>query len=145
MPRAGLVPGRPSGSAMPLVWAHAEFVKLAVGLREGRPVDRPEAVWLRYAGRKPRPGRAHWAPWMPVATIAEGQQLRVLCDTPTAVRWGVDGLRNASEAPTAPSVLGLHAADLATGALRPGQTVHFTSDAWPGQEWAVAVTEPDNG
>lgn len=144
LPRAGLFPGRPSGSAMPLVWAHAEFVKLAVGLRERRPVDRPEAVWLRYAGRRPRPGRAHWAPWMPVATIRQGQALRVLSDAPTVVRWGVDGRRNASEVPTAPSVLGLHAADLGTQALEPGQVVGFASDAWPGQELVVTVAEPDN-
>ena len=93
---------RPSGSAMPLVWAHAEFVKLATSIRAGRPVDRPEAVWLRYAGRRPHPAHAHWAPWMPVATIRRGQSLRVLSDVPTAVRWRVAGRDDAG--PPAASV-----------------------------------------
>ena len=37
IPAYGLVPGKPSGSAMPLVWAHAEFAKLCHSLAIGRP------------------------------------------------------------------------------------------------------------
>ncbi|MBN8907705.1 MAG: hypothetical protein J0H99_13975, partial [Rhodospirillales bacterium] len=144
LPRAGLAPGRPSGSAMPLVWAHAEFVKLAVSLRQGRPVDRPETVWLRYAGRKPRPSRAHWAPWTPVVAIRQGQSLRLLADTPLVVRWSIDGWRTTSETPAVPSVLGLHAADLATEALEAGRIVNLASDAWPGRESAVTVVAPED-
>jgi glucoamylase len=33
--------GRPSGSAMPLVWAHAEYLKLRRSLRDGRLFDLP--------------------------------------------------------------------------------------------------------
>ena len=142
-PREGLHPGRPSGSAMPLVWAHAEFVKLAVSLREGRPVDRPEAVWLRYAGRRPRPTCAHWSLRMPVATIRAGQSLRVLHEAPAVLRWGTDGWREMSETPTTAGLLGLHVADLPTEGLRPGQVVNFASDAWPGREWAVTVAEAE--
>ena len=36
IPERGLVPGKPTGSAMPLVWAHAEFLKLRRGKRGGR-------------------------------------------------------------------------------------------------------------
>ena len=35
--------GRPSGSAMPLVWAHAEYLKLRRSLRDGRRI-RPAAT-----------------------------------------------------------------------------------------------------
>ena len=41
LPELGLRSGRPAGSAMPLVWAHAEFVKLARSLRDGAVFDRP--------------------------------------------------------------------------------------------------------
>src|ERR1700674_486644 len=37
IPERGLYPGKPSGSAMPLVWAHAEFIKLAMSCGLGRP------------------------------------------------------------------------------------------------------------
>jgi glucoamylase len=43
---------------MPLVWAHAEFVKLLASSRINRPFDRPRAVWQRYRGRRPV---AHYA------------------------------------------------------------------------------------
>lgn len=53
IPARGLYPGKPSGSAMPLVWAHAEFIKLAASVAVGSPVDRPAHVFERYAGRPP--------------------------------------------------------------------------------------------
>ncbi|WP_205963539.1 glycoside hydrolase family 15 protein [Roseicella aquatilis] len=142
LPLAGLHPGRPSGSAMPLVWAHAEFVKLATSIRAGRPVDRPEAVWLRYAGRRPHPTHAHWAPWMPVATIRPGQSLRVLSDVPTVVRWRVAGRDDAGEATTALAALGLHATDLPTGALRPGDAILVEFAHTVNGERRIEVTEP---
>jgi glucoamylase len=53
IPSRLLEPGRPTGSAMPLVWAHAEFIKLLISRHFGQPVDRPRAVWRRYRGRRP--------------------------------------------------------------------------------------------
>ena len=139
LPHVGLSPGRPTGSAMPLVWAHAEFVKLAASISKGVPVDRPEAVWLRYGGQKPRPGRAHWSLRMPVTTIRAGQSLRIFSDVPAVVDWGIDGWQERSKTPTVASVLDLHAADLATGLLEAGRIVNIASDAWPGREWTIAV------
>jgi glucoamylase len=40
-----LLLGRPTGSAMPLTWAHAEYIKLLISRHLGYPVDKPEAVW----------------------------------------------------------------------------------------------------
>src|SRR5690606_1415851 len=37
IPQRMLFPGRPTGSAMPLVWAHAEFLKLLAARESGRP------------------------------------------------------------------------------------------------------------
>ena len=40
--------GRPSGSAMPLVWAHAEHLKLQRSLADGRTFDLPPQTVQRY-------------------------------------------------------------------------------------------------
>ncbi|MGB5579960.1 MAG: glycoside hydrolase family 15 protein [Woeseia sp.] len=48
IPKRNLVPGKPTGSAMPLAWSHAEFVKLLVAIPQGRPVDCPRVVFERY-------------------------------------------------------------------------------------------------
>jgi glucoamylase len=42
IPDRELAPGKPTGSAMPLVWAHGEYVKLLRSLKDGRPVYSPE-------------------------------------------------------------------------------------------------------
>jgi glucoamylase len=55
VPQRRLRPGRPTGSAMPLPWAHAEFIKLAVSRSLGHPFDRPKATWDRYKGEGPQP------------------------------------------------------------------------------------------
>ena len=60
IPERRLYPGRPSGSAMPLAWAHAEYVKLLVSRQIGHPLDRPPAVWRRYGGRRPVARHAFW-------------------------------------------------------------------------------------
>ncbi|WP_043342257.1 glycoside hydrolase family 15 protein [Belnapia moabensis] len=119
IPEHFLFPGRPSGSAMPLVWAHAEFMKLVASLRLGRPIDRPEPVWLRYGGERPRAKRAHWTRRMPVGWIRAGQGLRLLLEEPAVIRW------QGGEARTTPGALGLHHADLPTETLAPGERFTF--------------------
>ena len=52
--------GRPSGSAMPLVWAHAEYLKLRRSLRDGRVFDLPPQTVQRYLTEKTVSPRMVW-------------------------------------------------------------------------------------
>lgn len=54
VPERELVNGRPSGSAMPLVWAHAEYAKLVRSLHDGRVFDMPRQPYERYLRRRKR-------------------------------------------------------------------------------------------
>jgi glucoamylase len=45
---AGFAPGDGTGSATPLTWTHAQFVRLAWSIDAGRPVERPTPVSCRY-------------------------------------------------------------------------------------------------
>ena len=47
---AGFAPGTGTGSATPLGWTHAQFVRLAWSIDAGRPVERPAIVSCRYGG-----------------------------------------------------------------------------------------------
>jgi glucoamylase len=51
-PRAALRFGSGTGSATPLAWSLAQFIRLAVNLEEGRNLETPDIVAARYA-RKP--------------------------------------------------------------------------------------------
>ena len=48
IPERDLFFGHPSGSGMPLVWAHAEYIKLARSIRDGKVFDMPPATAERY-------------------------------------------------------------------------------------------------
>jgi glucoamylase len=47
---AGNAPGTGTGSATPLGWTHAQFIRLAWSIDAGRPVERPSLVSCRYGG-----------------------------------------------------------------------------------------------
>ena len=44
--------GEGTGSATPLAWSMAQFIRLATNLKAGRNLDTPQIVYDRYAGRK---------------------------------------------------------------------------------------------
>jgi glucoamylase len=137
-------PGTPTGSAMPLVWAHAEYVKLAVSRALGRAFDRPEAVWQRYGGRRPKPAEALWTPAAPVARIDAGQALWLGLPRPARVRHGIDGWKNVADIDTDDSGLTLHVVQLPTRGLRAGARINFTffwtdTGTWDGRDHVVAV------
>ncbi|MCO6417402.1 glycoside hydrolase family 15 protein [Siccirubricoccus sp. KC 17139] len=148
IPAQRLFPGRPSGSAMPLVWAHAEFMKLTASLQLGRPVDRPEPVWLRYGGNRPAASRAHWTRRMPVGWIRAGQGLRLALETPSLIHWGLDDWQNPRDVPTVAGALGLHLADLATEGLEVGRRIVFSiqeleSGRWIEQDRAIVIASDE--
>lgn len=147
IPERRLHAGRPSGSAMPLVWAHAEFIKLAVSLPLGRPFDEPRAVRERYRGPRRVPRCACWTHRLPCDPVPEGAVLRVCLPRPAIVHWGVDGWREPTDTPTRDSGLGLHVADLPADGLDSGQRVDFTmqwldSGEWLGESFHVGIGPP---
>jgi glucoamylase len=47
---AGHPSGTPTLSATPLIWSHAQFIRLAWSIKAGAPVEQPAVVACRYAG-----------------------------------------------------------------------------------------------
>jgi len=147
LPDQGLTPGAPTGSAMPLAWAHAEVLKLAISRGLGRPVDRPAAVWRRYQARHRPAAVAVWSPHAPVTGIEAGQRLLVCTYAPARVHYGVNRWHSVADAETAPTGLGLYATEIPTASLGVGQTVEFTlqrrdSGEWCGRDFAVRARAP---
>ncbi|HKS89870.1 MAG TPA: glycoside hydrolase family 15 protein, partial [Stellaceae bacterium] len=146
IPARRLYPGCASGSAMPLAWAHAEFVKLLVSRAVGHPYGRPRTVWQRYRGRRPRTHYAFWWPHAPIAAMPAGAQLAVALSAPATVHWGHDRWQGIADTPTVDSGLGFHVAALDTAMLQPGGTVDFSwrdGDGWSGHDVTVRIAAPD--
>ncbi|HEX4298179.1 MAG TPA: glycoside hydrolase family 15 protein, partial [Devosia sp.] len=75
IPELGLQPGKPSGSAMPLVWAHAEFLKLVAAQANGRPTELLDAVQQRWNGVAPAAATWFWRPNSPFRRAPAGRTL----------------------------------------------------------------------
>ena len=142
IPARGLEPGRPTGAAMPLVWAHAEFLKLAASRRLERPFDRPASVWERYRGERPPLTRVIWAEQAAVNELPEGVPLTIALRDPGAVRWGLDGWQEVREQDTVANPLGLHVLEIDTRRLRAGRRIDLTyrsGTRWVGRDFCVQV------
>jgi glucoamylase len=143
-PERGLFLGRPTGSAMPLAWAHAEYVKLLRSLRDGKVFDTPPQPVARYARARTTTNLHEWRFNHRCRALPAGRTLRVEVLAPAIVRWSADGWRTARDEATRDTGLGVHVADLPTGALPHGCAVTFTFrwpqvDRWEGTDFFVTV------
>jgi len=148
IPARRLGPGRPTGAAMPLVWAHAEYLKLVASRLLGRAFDRPDSVWERYRGERPTLTRVIWCQQAPAAELPEGCALTVALHEPGAVRWGLDGWQDVREQDTAANPLALHVLQIDTSQLRAGRCIDLTFRSganWIGTDFRIRVTTRSRG
>jgi glucoamylase len=147
IPARGLAPGRPTGGAMPLAWAHAEYIKLVLSRGLKRPYDRPTAVWNRYGGQRPVLKRVLWCEHAPAPELPQGCRLTLALREPGTFRWGLDGWQDTREQQTSPNPLGLHLLEVDTTRLTAGRRIdltfrHAAGDAWVGRDFAIHITAP---
>ncbi len=148
IPGKGLYPGKPSGSAMPLVWTHGEFVKLCHSALLGAPVDRPVATWKRYRGQRPVLSYRIWRLRQKLRHLSAGQELRLLLQAPFLVHWGIDGWKEIRDTPSEDWGLA-HLAVLPLQELPAGSTVQFTirwgeRGDWMGEDFSIDITGGEN-
>jgi len=140
----GLAPGKPSGSAMPLVWAHSEFIKLCFSSELGYPVDRPDATWNRYRGVRPEIDYAIWQSCSPIRRLRAGHTLILMLPGNARVHWGVNGWNNVQDSITEDSGLAVHSVELDVRLLSAGDTIQFTffwleTQTWEGRDYEVSI------
>jgi len=93
MPEEGLFFGESAGSAQPLAWAHAEYIKLLRSAADGCVFDRVQIVYDRYSKdgveHKRKPVEIFQLA-RPIAEMGVGQILRVLDQKRFRVVWTAD-------------------------------------------------------
>jgi glucoamylase len=144
VPELELFNGKPTGSACPLVWAHAEYIKLRRSLRDGRIFDQPGQTVQRYLVEKRRCQYCLWIFNNKTRTMPCGKTLRVALPAPARVHWSNDGWKTAGDTPTRDTQLGLHVADLPTDKVLVDQPVQFTfrweaDGRWEGVDYTVMI------
>ena len=138
--------GRPTESATPLVWAHAEYVKLLRSVQEGHPFDQVPEVAERYLG--PRTGRRRLEVWKfnrRTGAVLPDAVLRVVANQPFRLRASNDSWATPQEFDSTETTLGLHYFDLESLG-RPGRKWVFTffwplAGRWEGTDFEVVAKD----
>jgi glucoamylase len=136
--------GRATTSAMPLVWAHAEYLKLLRSIEDGRVFDRIPEVEKRYSHPLPSGARIEvWKLHHRPSHVPVGTTLRIQAAEPFRLHWSVDRWTTVEDTESTPTRLDLHYVDLATED-RDGRSFVFTMfwsgrDVWEGRDYSVDI------
>jgi glucoamylase len=141
--RNGLIFGEPAGAAMPLVWAHAEYLKLLRSITDGRVFDRISVVEERYSKGSGRSNLEVFKLRRPVSRIQAGKTLRITAHNRFRVTWTADGWKTSQ---VTDSVAVGHAGSFADIPTAPEQSgaVSFTlfweeENRWEGRNFNVEI------
>lgn len=142
--RFHMAPGHPTGAAMPLMWAHAEYIALLRSVFDGTGFDRIPEVASRYGSfREIRSPREVWKPNRRVRAVRAGSVLRVLSPGPFLLRWTPDDWKTAADAPASMTALGIGFVDIAvaTGQRAPLRFTFLRTETgrWEGRDYEVAI------
>jgi glucoamylase len=146
IPSRELFNGHPSGSAMPLVWAHAEYIKLLRSLQDGQVFDMPPQTVQRYQVENVISPFAIWRYNHKCRRIPAGKRLRIEVLAPALIHWSTDDWRTFQDSRTVDSGLGIHYADLPAEDIPAGRHVTFTflwleERRWEGTDFRVEIVE----
>jgi glucoamylase len=144
IPEKQMFCGRPTGSAMPLAWAHAEYVKLLRSARDRRVFDLIEPVRLRYIEQGVKSDLQAWLFNHKLRAARAGRPLRIEVNAAGRLHWTANEWVSASDAELADEGLGVYAHEFAAGELKAGEVLKFTfywhvSVRWEGRDFAIAI------
>ncbi len=146
LPAALLRYGQPTGAAMPLMWAHAEYIKLLRSLNDGQAFDLIPEVAERYLNNHGRKDLEIWKRNRQTPAIRAGMTLRVQASEPFTLHWSADEWRGVRDSSSHTTAVGMHYVDLQTA---PGDRapLRFTfrwreSGQWLGHDFKVELRAP---
>lgn len=144
-PAARMHLGRPTGSAMPLVWAHAEYLKLVRSATDGHVFDLIPEVADRYWKRRAAKPLEVWKLTRQARTVRAGTRLRVQASIPFRLRWTGDEWRKKNDTPSTPTELGVEFVDIPVPSDQRAP-IRFTffwpgAEHWEGRDFEVAVQD----
>jgi len=146
LPDRGLRKGKPAGSATPLVWAHAEYLKLLRSALDGKVFDRVDPVYERYSTpeglQKRRQNLEVFSFRRPIQKVAAGDTLRILDGDRFDVVWSDDDWKTVQSAQSRERGSAGFSVDIASsaGSGRISWTVHWTApDRWLGYNVTIEI------
>jgi glucoamylase len=141
--------GGPTGSAQPLLWAHAEYVKLHRSAADRKVFDLIEAAYDRYVrGNGQRRPLEVWKFNRQVRTIEAGTILRIQASSPFLLHWTTDYWQHSTDAKSKPTAIGIEFVDIPVP-QQEAAPIRFTlfwteENRWEEKDYAVKVRASKN-
>ncbi|MBI4317189.1 MAG: hypothetical protein HY675_01760 [Chloroflexi bacterium] len=136
--------GQPTGSAMPLMWAHAEYIKLLRSACDGQVFDFIPDVATRYLGARSAVRSLEvWKPNRQVHAVRNGCTLRIQAPAAFRLRWSQDDWQTVNDTPACSTSLGISFLDIPIPPTQqaPIRFTFFWTDGgrWEGQDYEVGI------
>ncbi|MBI4470122.1 MAG: glucan 1,4-alpha-glucosidase [Acidobacteria bacterium] len=142
---AHMILGRPTGAVMPLMWAHAEYIKLLRSVRDGQVFDLIPAVADRYLKRRDCKPLEVWKPTRQPRSVMAGATLRVQAPAAFMLHWTANEWQQIHDTRSTATALGIEFVDIP---VLPGQRapIRFTfywpdGNRWEGRDFQVTIEE----
>jgi glucoamylase len=139
--------GGPTTAAMPLMWAHAEYIKLLRSVRDNEVFDFIPEVAARYQGSSFRSDLEIWKPNRQINQVSRGMVLRIQAPGDGFIlRWSQDEWRTITDSTAFATDLGISFIDIP---ISPSQAtpIEFTflwqHERWEGTNYRVNVRDLD--
>lgn len=144
IPNRELFFGKPAGSAMPLVWAHSEYMKLCRSLHDKTVFDMPLQTQERYLKQKISSPYDFWRFGRKLIAISKKKKLRIEAPVPFSLHWSFDNWTTAKDTLSEDTGIGIHHVDLPLSRRKTGATLVFTflwteTGNWEGKNFEVQV------
>jgi glucoamylase len=144
-PEALMYYGRPSGAAMPLMWAHAEYLKLLRSTADGVIFDLIPEVAERYRKGRTRTPIEVWKHHRRIASVQPDCKLRIQVPEPFVLHWTKDEWHGVHDTHSVHSAVGIDFVDIEV-TQRDRAPIRFTfywpkRDQWEGRDYTVELRE----
>jgi glucoamylase len=142
-PCARMFLGCPTGGAMPLLWAHAEYIKLVRSAADGQVFDLIPEVAARYCSPRAPTRLEIWKFNRRAPRVSAGGTLRIQAPAPFRLRWSSSQWRQVQDTCSTPTGIGHEYVDIA---VPPAQRapLGFTffwkaAERWEGRDFQVEI------
>jgi glucoamylase len=150
LPSRHMFLGCPTGSAMPLVWSHAEYIKLLHSEHDGRVFDLLAPVRKRYIDEEAATAMQVWTFKQKIREFSPERPLRIEVYAPSRLHWTHDNWTTIQDTPLSHDGLGVYGHEFAIGCCSSQAALKFTfywilGGRWEGRDFSIAVREvPEN-
>lgn len=143
IPEKELFFGKHSGSAMPLVWAHSEYIKLCHSIKNKKIFDMSLQTQERYIKRQTASAYMIWRFDWPCTIISSKKILRIEVLASAVVHWTFDDWQTVDNVETRDTQLGIHVNDIVFGNKQSGE-IKFTffwkeANHWENKDFKVKI------